>query len=144
MWTASPYSKHREWVKINSRLLDGECIEAETQMNIIQANKNLFTGWLLFHIGSIGTNGTRQLFYITFNCAYFGLSRDGIDIMYKHGFGVSLSKYDELKETCRQDSKQASRYCIFCIYKCLYICICVCMCVFVYLGVVIICNCIIV
>ena len=56
-----------------------------------------FIGWVLFHVASIGTNGRRQMFYITFMNRFYGLSRDGIDINHNFGYGVSLSMYDTMK-----------------------------------------------
>lgn len=56
-----------------------------------------FIGWVLFHVASIGTNGRRQMFYVTFMNRFYGLSRDGIDINHKFGYGVSLSMYDSMK-----------------------------------------------
>ena len=58
-----------------------------------------FSGWLLFHINSIGTTGRKQMFYITFVNHYFGLSRSGIEMNNAIGYGVSLGMYDRERKS---------------------------------------------
>ena len=61
---------------------------------IITKCSSHFSGWLLFHINSIGSNGRKQLFYVTFVNHYFGLSRGGIEMNSAIGYGVTLGMFD--------------------------------------------------
>jgi len=83
-------------------------MSTEEQSGFITNNMNGFVGWLLFHINSVGTNGQQQMFYVTLTNTYYGLSRDGIDLLYRYGYGVSLDVYDNLRTVCRQKSLQES------------------------------------
>ena len=111
MWTSPGYSNYRRWTKFYNEM-DERGLDIDIQYKIIKENMNDFVGWLLFHIGRIGSNGISQLFYITLTCSYFGLSRDGIDAMYRYGYGVSLSTFDDLRRDCKELSITESRYII--------------------------------
>ena len=92
----SGYSAHRRWQTIlRQHCGDGiECMPQHFQDELIKDNGVAFMGWLLFNIGRMGTNGRRQLFYITFLNHYFGLSRQGINTLAQYGFGVTLDMFD--------------------------------------------------
>ena len=62
--------------------------------DIIDKCSSHFSGWLVFHINSIGSVGRKQMFYITFVNHYFGLSRAGIEMNSALGYGVTLGMYD--------------------------------------------------
>ena len=62
--------------------------------DIIDKCSSHFSGWLVFHINSIGSIGRKQMFYITFVNHYFGLSRAGIEMNSALGYGVTLGMYD--------------------------------------------------
>ena len=62
--------------------------------DIIDKCSSHFSGWLVFHINSIGSLGRKQMFYITFVNHYFGLSRAGIEMNSALGYGVTLGMYD--------------------------------------------------
>ena len=64
-----------------------------------------FSGWLLFHINSVGTLGRKQIFYITFVNHYFGLSREGIQMNSSLGYGVTLGMYDRERKRHEELSK---------------------------------------
>jgi hypothetical protein len=72
---------------------------------ILELAHTRFTGWLLFHVSSIGTNGRSQLFYFTVVAKHFGLSREGIRVMHDVGYGVSPTMYD----TTRQQEETKSQ-----------------------------------
>ena len=67
-----------------------------------------FSGWLLFHINSVGARGRKQMFYITFVNHYFGLSRDGIELNSSIGYGVTLGMYDRERKRHEELSKDAT------------------------------------
>lgn len=96
MYTTSSYVNNREWNSVCNNM-DADTIDEHVQHQLISKNINSFIGWLLFTIGRIGSNGNKQLFFITFTSTYYGLSRDGIDALYRYGYGVSLSVYDDMK-----------------------------------------------
>jgi len=89
--------------------LDEERQESAKE-KLINDNQNGFIGWLLLHIGSIGSNGRRQLFYLTFVNHYFGLSRDGISNQNKFGYGVTLDMFDKMRQQCLSESIATTRY----------------------------------
>ena len=60
-------------------------------VDILKKCASHFSGWLLFHINSVGTLGRKQMFYITFVDHYFGLSR--IELNSAIGYGVTLGMY---------------------------------------------------
>ena len=62
--------------------------------DIVEKCSSHFSGWLLFHINSVGSLGRKQMFYITFVNHYFGLSRAGIEMNSAIGYGVTLGMYD--------------------------------------------------
>ena len=110
MFTASSYSQHRIWTRKCNTMNEHQAIEIGIQHKFIKDNCNSFVGWLLFHIGNIGSNGGRQLFYLSFTCAYFGLSRDGLEALNQYGYGCPLSSYDEYKVQCKNDFTASLRY----------------------------------
>ena len=57
-----------------------------------------FVGWLLFHVSSVDSRARRQLFYVSFVNNYYGLSRDGLKINHKFGFGVAMTMFDEIQQ----------------------------------------------
>ena len=108
MYTTSSYVNHRQWTTVCSNL-ESDAIEEVTQQSIIDKNLNAFIGWLLFNIGRIGSNGNRQLFFITYTCTFFGLSRDGIEALYRYGYGVSLTTYDSFRIDAEYKAKDECR-----------------------------------
>ena len=120
MNTASSYTQYRKWITTCNSVQEGDHIDFDVQYEFITSNLNSFIGWILFHIGSIGTNGKRQLFYITFTCVYFGLSRDGINALNQFGYGVPLTAFDDFRCDSRQDCIVDTRYIYIHIYYTLY------------------------
>ena len=55
-------------------------------------------GWVLTSINSLGNNGNNQQFYISFANHYLGLSRLGICINNRYGFGVPLTAFDNMRQ----------------------------------------------
>ena len=108
MWCCSGYAQHRLWASSCLTAENGS-LDLLTQQTYIKNNLTGFIGWLLLHICSIGSRGRRQLFYLTFILHYYGLSREGIDYIYKYGLGVSLNMFDKLRVSCREESNQHTR-----------------------------------
>ena len=77
-------------------------------VDILKKCSSHFSGWLLFHINSVGTLGRKQMFYITFVDHYFGLSRDGIELNSALGYGVTLGMYDRERKRHEEVSKTAT------------------------------------
>lgn len=102
MEIASGYASYKRW----SRLLpqDGSDSEQESimssslQRSFLQANKNGYVGWLLYHCSSIGTKARKQQFYHTFVAHFYGLSRNGIDTISKFGFCQSIRSFDSTRK----------------------------------------------
>ena len=68
-------------------------------VDILKKCSSHFSGWLLFHINSVGTLGRKKMFYITFVDHYFGLSRDGIELNSAIGYGVTLGMYNRERKS---------------------------------------------
>jgi hypothetical protein len=109
MWTCSSYSAHRRWSRVVGDLLAGAPISMDDENTLISHNLRGFVGWLLFHVASIGTNGRRQLFYITFLCQYYGLSRNGVDTLASFGYGLNNTMMDEMTADCSVQAMETSR-----------------------------------
>ena len=78
-------------------------------IDILEKCKSHFSGWLLFHINSVGTSGRRQMFYITFVDHFFGLSRNGIELNSSLGYGVKLNMYDSERKRHEELSKEKTQ-----------------------------------
>jgi hypothetical protein len=59
---------------------------------------------------NIGNKGKMQMFYITFCAHFFGLSRQGIDLMSKYGYGVTMDMFDDIRKKYIARSVATSRY----------------------------------
>ena len=77
--------------------------------DILDKCSSHFSGWLVFHINSIGSVGRKQMFYITFVNHYFGLSRAGIEMNSALGYGVTLGMYDRERKNHEQLSVQRTK-----------------------------------
>ena len=73
---------------------------------IVMKCSSHFSGWLLFHINSVGSVGRKQMFYITFVNHYFGLSRNGIEMNSAIGYGATLGMYDRERKRHEELSLQ--------------------------------------
>jgi hypothetical protein len=87
-----------------------EALTNRQQDSMIEDNLNGFVGWLMLHVGSVGTHARRQLFYFTFMCQFHGLSRDGVDLMAEYGYGQALRTYDSVKQDNINRSDAQTRY----------------------------------
>ena len=95
---ASGYTANRQWVTICHNLQLNETVSAAIQDQLKADHGTRFIGWLLLHVMSIGNKGKMQMFYITFCAHFFGLSRQGIDLMARYGYAVSLDMFDEVRK----------------------------------------------
>jgi hypothetical protein len=110
MFMCAGYSGFRKWKQLITAQSEDEPLPDQEQDDLIRDNVNGFVGWLLLHIGGIGTKGRRQRFYLTYLLQYYGLSRDGIDIQHSMGYGVSLDMFDKMKEDCIETANHMTRY----------------------------------
>jgi hypothetical protein len=97
MLTTSGYVSHRNYVKLLNEVEDGQPFSVPDQEEFIKANSANFVGWLLFQIGQIGTNGRRQLFYVTFLSHYYGLSRNGMVCLARLGYAIGTTIFDDMR-----------------------------------------------
>ena len=110
MYTCSKYAQYRKWQRSITQSVENDgVIPRALQDQMIEDNLTGFVGWLLMHIGNIGTKGRRQRFYHTYVLQYFGLSRHGIDLLHNLGYGVSMDMYDSMKRECVIASEVTSR-----------------------------------
>lgn len=107
--TCSGYAIYREFQTClqESR---GAVLPRVKQEKWMKALSGKFVGWLLFHVACVGSNGRRQMFYMTFVNQYFGLSRHGISCLSRYGYATALTKFDEMRARCRHQSEQETRY----------------------------------
>ena len=109
LYVSAGYAVNRAWIADVSRIPDGQQMSDARQVYFRTQCGASFSGWLLNHMCSIGSNGRRQMFYITFVLHYFGLSRDGITILSNYGYGVTLDMFDTLRKMYSAGSSGLSR-----------------------------------
>ena len=116
MEVCAPYSQNRKWSKILSDTLsgDGFPVDVATEQQLIEQNSNGFVGWCLYHISAIGTRCRRQMFYHTFVATYFGLSRDGVDMLSRYGFAQALRTFDDTRDDIRITNEENTRCDCYC------------------------------
>ncbi len=110
MWTCSGYSSHRRFCKLCSCVDDNSHVQHHEERELVSDNLTRFVGWLLFHLSSIGSNGRRQLFYITFLNRYYGLSRNGVDNLCRFGYGLNNTMMDEMTQDSVVKSQVRTKY----------------------------------
>lgn len=83
MLTCAGYSAYHSWI---AHYDDPGAMSVAAQPAVLDPlwdqHGVAFQGWRLLHVGSVGTNGRQQLFYLAFAGQYHGLpfSRAGIDV----------------------------------------------------------------
>ena len=110
MYFSSGYSANRQWNSMVNMIDDDQGLTDDQQDKLYEDNVNHFIGWLLWHICSIGSHGRRQMFFITFIAHYYGLSRDGIDVLAKYGYGVTMDLFDTMRMTSSMKCDVITRY----------------------------------
>ena len=108
----SSYSTNKLWntyQKQADNTVDGKLLQWQNEELLNMATSS-FVGHLIQTLGSLGTNGRRQLFYHTLACNYFGLSREGIFFLSQYGYTCSLDHFDDLRKVCCHESTERSRY----------------------------------
>ena len=98
----STYTVHRLYQKFrNIEVQEGAVNDMIAQQFncILDKCTQKFCGWLICSIYSIGTNGSLQMFYLTFIDYYFGLSRTGILVNSRYGIGMNLTAFDDLRKS---------------------------------------------
>jgi hypothetical protein len=69
-----------------------------------------FYAWLLFNINSVTVLAYRQQFFHTMALRFYGLSRTGIEVLYRLGIGCSITSMDNLLKVHLAFSKDHNRY----------------------------------
>jgi hypothetical protein len=129
MDVCAPYTQNRQWNKMVKDTLHGNGfpINEDEQQVIKAAAANGFVGWCLYHVSAIGTACRRQMFYHTFVATYFGLSREGIDMLSRYGFTQALRTFDDTRDDIRIVNSEKTRYSYYVcvIYSCCVFYVCV-------------------
>ena len=107
---ASSWTANKQWVSICHNLLEHDTVTSEIQDKLKADHGTRFIGWVLLHVMNIGNKGKMQMFYITFCAHFFGLSRQGIDLMSKYGYGVTMDMFDDIRKNYVARSVTTSRY----------------------------------
>ena len=100
LWTASGYSVFRLFQSVVAHTGNDQAIPLDHQTEFMQGSGASFAGWLLLHLGNIGSNGRDQLFYLTLVAHYHGLSRNGIDLLSRFGYATNLKRFDDKRKIC--------------------------------------------
>ena len=109
MWTASGYAMFRLFQTTVANIGNDEAITDRQQHEFMQAAGARFAGWLLWHVGNIGSNGRDQLFYLTLVANYHGLSRNGIDLLSRFGYVTNLKRFDDRRKMRLLQSRTSTR-----------------------------------
>ena len=111
MEVCAPYAQHRRWIRevLAAEGGDGFPIRADTENDMMLCNANGFVGWCLYHVSAIGARCRRQMFYHTFVATYFGLSREGVDMLSRYGFAQALRTFDDTRDDIRLSSENKTR-----------------------------------
>lgn len=109
LWTCSGYTLFRVFGK-SVRASPGAAIPLDLQQQLIASLSGKFIGWLLFHVACLGSNGRKQMFYMTFVNHYFGLSRMGIKCLSRYGYATNLTRFDDMRQGCLLMSQHKTRY----------------------------------
>ena len=107
---ASSWTANKQWVSICHNLQDHDTVPTVIQDQLKADHGTRFIGWVLLHVMNIGNKGKMQMFYITFCAHFFGLSRQGIDLMSKYGCGVTMDMFDDIRKKYIARSVATSRY----------------------------------
>ena len=111
MEVCAPYTQHRRWIKelTAAEGEEGFPIRTDIENDIKTCNANGFVGWCLYHLSAIGSRCRRQMFYHTFVSTYFGLSRDGVDMLSRYGFTQALRTFDDTRDDIRLYNENKTR-----------------------------------
>ena len=112
LWTCSGYSLFRVFSQ-TVRASPGAAIPLELQQQLMASLSGKFIGWLLFHVACLGSNGRKQMFYMTFVNHYFGLSRRGIKYLSRYGYATNLTRFDDMRRGCLLRSQHKTRFMLF-------------------------------
>ena len=110
LWTCSGYTVFRQFQSWLARS-EGGSLPEDVQVSLLHKLSSKFVGWLLFHVASLGNNGRKQMFYMTFVNHYFGLSREGIKTLSRYGYATNLTRFDDMRQSCLLRSQHNTRYC---------------------------------
>jgi hypothetical protein len=109
--TYAPPSIHVKFVAmLNARVEDQVAVDQIAFSDIIDVCSVQFYSFVLISLNTMGRYAKRQLFYIAFTMKYYGLSRIGLSLLGKYGFGTSISCIDTLSAEHHALTLQKVRY----------------------------------
>ena len=99
MFSYSPYAIHREWIHAvaDMRRENKTCLSSNTCYYFRRKCQNEFYGYLVMVLNSIGTQAREERFYLSWSCIYYGLSRQGLEILAQYGYLSHTSNFDTLR-----------------------------------------------
>ena len=109
LWTSSGYAMFRSFQAAVSFAEYENALPAREQQELMKEAGPKFAGWLLLHIGNIGSNGREQLFYLTLVAHNHGLSRNGVDLLSRYGYTTNLKRFDDMRKVCLARSRTSTR-----------------------------------
>ena len=107
---AASWSGNKNWLSLCHNLPEGMAMSDDIQQQLKSQHGTRFIGWLLLHVMNTGNKGKMQMFYITFCAHFFGLSRQGIELMSKYGYGVTMDMFDDIRKMYVDRSAVVNRY----------------------------------
>ena len=112
---ASSWTGNKKWLSLCHHLPEGQAMTDDIQLQLKSQHGTRFIGWLLLHVMNTGNKGKMQMFYITFCAHFFGLSRQGIELLSKYGYGVTMDMFDDIRKMYTDRSVSANRYVNICL-----------------------------
>ena len=116
MNTASSFAQYRNWRKYVTHYRESGQVNLNAENSIIADNIVVFIGWMVYNIGCVSTHGNRQMSYTTLLLQYYGLSRQGIQMMSKLGYCLSLRTFDNTRAQSIQENENKNRLLIILFY----------------------------
>ena len=110
MNTATPFAQYRNWRKYVAAYRESQQLNYVEEENIIADNIVIFVGWMVYTMGCVSTKGNKQMTYTTLLLQYYGLSRQGIQMMSKLGYCLPLRTFDNTRSQAILENEDKNRY----------------------------------
>lgn len=110
MNTATSYAQYRNWRKYVAAYRESQQLNYVEEENIIADNIVIFVGWMVYTMGCVSTKGNKQMTYTTLLLQYYGLSRQGIQMMSKLGYCLPLRTFDNTRSQAILENEDKNRY----------------------------------
>lgn len=109
MSCATSYTGNRKWLHLCNNIPEHDALTDDVQEDLKNDFGTKFIGWLLWHVTTTGNKGKMQMFYVTFCAHFFGLSRQGIHLMSRYGYGVTVDMFDDIRKSYEERSISNTR-----------------------------------